>query len=560
MKPILYPSTETAFDSNGLGVLSDAASCIVKEERNGSFELEMQYPIMGLHYSDIGYRAIILAKPNPTGEAQPFRIYRITRPMGGLVTAYAQHISYDLSGVAVSPFAANSLAEALQALSDNAIPGDSGFSYWTDKSSGAKISSAAPLSVRSILGGVQGGILDVYGGEFEFDRFKVKLWTSRGDDRGVTIRYGKNLTTLEQDANCAEVYTDVYPYWTNGEVTVELPEKTVSVVGTFDFVRVLPLDLSSAFDAQPSADDLRASAQYYILDNNIGVPKVSLTVGFEQLAGDDVRLCDTVTVVFSKLGVGTKAKVISTTYDTLQERFTAVEIGDVRTSIADTIAAQAANIQRMPTSADMQKAIVSATAWITGGGGGYLVAKRNAEGQFSELLIMDTPELTPTTKLWRWNSGGLGFSADGGQTYKTAITQDGAIVANFITTGEINAVNVKIKNLDADNIIYGTLKGPRLADGAVTNSKLGEYAVAGGNIATNAIINRHITSGSIATTTCNREINGYFQDIIAANKIFVGEAKASYIIAGKLNAFVLQVNSTEATWMDASSATRVLGR
>lgn len=559
MKPILYPSTETAFDSNGLGVLSDAASCIVKEERNGSFELEMQYPIMGRHYSDIGYRALILAKPNPTGEAQPFRIYRITRPMGGMVTVYAQHISYDLSGVAVSPFAANSLAEALQALSDNAIPGDSGFSYWTDKSSGAKISSAAPLSVRSILGGVQGGILDVYGGEFEFNRFEVKLWTSRGDDRGVTIRYGKNLTTLEQDANCAEVYTAVYPYWTNGEVTVELPEKTVSVTGTFDFVRVLPLDLSGAFDAQPSADDLRASAQYYILDNNIGVPKVSLTVGFEQLAGDDVRLCDTVTVVFSKLGVDTKAKVISTAYDTLQGRFTAVEIGDMRTSIADTIAAQAANIQNMPTSADMQKAIVSATAWITGGGGGYLVAKRNAEGQFSELLIMDTPELTTSTKLWRWNSGGLGFSSDGGQTYETAITQDGSIVANFITTGEINAVNVKIKNLDADNITYGTLKSARLADGAVTNSKLGEYAVDGGNIATDAIINRHITSGSIATTTCNREINGYFQDVIAANKIFVGEARASYIIASKLNAFVLMVNSTEATWVSPSSATKVLG-
>lgn len=559
MKPILYPSTETAFDSNGLGVLSDAASCIVKEERNGSFELEMQYPIMGRHYSDIGYRALILAKPNPTGEAQPFRIYRITRPMGGMVTVYAQHISYDLSGVAVSPFAANSLAEALQALSDNAIPGDSGFSYWTDKSSGAKISSAAPLSVRSILGGVQGGILDVYGGEFEFNRFEVKLWTSRGDDRGVTIRYGKNLTTLEQDANCAEVYTAVYPYWTNGEVTVELPEKTVSVTGTFDFVRVLPLDLSGAFDAQPSADDLRASAQYYILDNNIGVPKVSLTVGFEQLAGDDVRLCDTVTVVFPKLGVDTKAKVISTAYDTLQGRFTAVEIGDVRTSIADTIAAQAANIQNMPTSADMQKAIVSATAWITGGGGGYLVAKRNAEGQFSELLIMDTPELTTSTKLWRWNSGGLGFSSDGGQTYETAITQDGSIVANFITTGEINAVNVKIKNLDADNITYGTLKSARLADGAVTNSKLGEYAVDGGNIATDAIINRHITSGSIATTTCNGEINGYFQDVIAANKIFVGEARASYIIASKLNAFVLMVNSREATWVSPSSATKVLG-
>lgn len=579
MIPMLYLPTETVFDSNGVGPLPDAVSCIVNEERNGAFELQMSYPSFGLHYNEIGYRSIILAKPNPTSQAQPFRVYRITKPMGGLSTVYAQHISYDLSGVVMPPFSANSLDEMIQALQNDSIPSNSGFAYQTDKSSGAKISSSAPISVRSLLGGVRGSILDVYGGEYEFDRYSVKLWKARGSDNGVTIRYGKNLTTLEQDANCASVYTAVYPYWYSEGTLVELTEKTIAVDGTFDFVRILPLDLTSAFDTQPTEEQLRTSAQYYIRDNKVGVPKVSLEVEFEKLGTDNVSLCDTVSVIFTAQGISTKAKVVSTTYDVLKDKYTSVEIGDIRTSIADTIAEQAADIQAMPTNADMQKAIISATAWITGGGGGYLVAKRNSEGQFSELLIMDTPELTDTTKLWRWNSGGLGFSANGGQTYKTAITQDGAIVADFITTGALSANRIKggtidadqitVKNLNADNINSGTLKSPYLADGAVGSSKIasgavisgkiGSLAVDGGNIATDAIINRHLTSGSVATTTCNSTINGYFQDIIAANKIFVGEARASYIIASKLNAFVFMVNSKEATWISPSSATKVLG-
>ena len=580
MIPILYLPTETVFDSHGVGPLSDAVSCIVSEERNGAFELQMYYPSSGLHYSEIGYRSIILAKPNPTSQAQPFRVYRITKPMGGLSTVYAQHISYDLSGVVMPPFSANSLDEMIQALQNDSIPSNSGFTYQTDKSSGAKISSSAPISARSLLGGVRGSILDVYGGEYEFDRYSVKLWKARGADNGVTIRYGKNLTTLEQDANCASVYTAVYPYWYSEGTLVELAEKTIAVDGTFDFVRILPLDLTSAFDTQPTEEQLRTSAQYYIRDNKVGVPKVSLEVEFEKLGTDNVSLCDTVSVIFTAQGISTKAKVVSTTYDVLKDKYTSVEIGDIRTSIADTIAEQAADIQAMPTNADMQKAIISATAWITGGGGGYLVAKRNAEGQFSELLIMDTPELTDTTKLWRWNSGGLGFSSDGGQTYTTAITQDGAIVADFITSGTMSANRIKggtidakqinVENLNADNINSGSLRGAYLADGAVEsskiasgaviNSKIGSLAVDGGKIATDAIINRHLTSGSVATTTCNSTINGYFADIIAANKIFVGDAKDSSIIASKLNAFVLMVNSTEATWISPSAATKVLGR
>lgn len=554
MKPILYGSQERDFSNNGIGVLNDAGSCVVEEERNGGFELAMTYPVTGIHYGSLSDRGIILAKPSPNKQPQPFRIYRITKPMSGFVTVYAQHISYDLSGVAIPPFSASELSGVFQKMQSTSIPSNAGFIYWTDKTSAANLKCITPISARSLLGGVRGSVLDVYGGEYEFDRFIVKLWKNRGSDKGVTIRYGKNLTSLEQDHNCAAVYTKVYPYWTDGESVVQLPEKVIDVTGTFDFVRVLSLDLSSNFDETPTEDQLRTAAQYYITDNKVGVPKVSLEVSFDQL-DEPVNLCDEVTIVFVKLGVSTKAKVVRTTYDVLLDRYTSVEIGDIRTSIADTIAGQTTEIQSMPTSSDMQKAILNATAWITGGGGGYVIFKRNDEGQPTEILIMDTPELTAKTKVWRWNSGGLGFSNDGGQTYETAITQDGSIVGKFINadTLVVNAAKItgtiKAENIVADSISTGLITTDKIAGNAVTNAKIASGAVdtaelagsavtdakiasntiSGGSIATDAIVNRHLTSGSVATTTCNSTINGYFADVIEANKIFAGTATADYL-------------------------------
>ncbi len=582
MRPILYPSSERAFEDNGLGVLSDAASCLVSEQRNGGYELTMQYPVSGLHYADIGYRSLILAKPSPDGRPQPFRVYRITRPIGGLVTIFAQHISYDLSGVAMPPFSAQGISGALSAIGSSAIPADNGFSFWTDKTGTQVISSTLPLSVRSLLGGIRGSILDVFGGEYEFDRFAVRLWGQRGADRGVTLRYGKNITTLEQDANCAAVYTAVYPYWTNEETTVALPEKIIAVPGTFDFTRILPLDLSSAFENPPTADQLRTSARYYIADNNVGVPRVSLSLSFAQLDGERPDLCDTVSVVFTAMGISTRAKVVKTTYDVLRGRYESVEIGDIRASIADTIAGQALDISSMPTTQAMQKAILNATGWITGTGGGYVVFKRNDSGQAEELLIMDSPEMSTAKNVWRWNLGGLGFSRNGvNGPYETAITQDGSIVGKFVTAdglqvyaanvlgqltanqinaeslhvkaanvdgtfsadkivgGSIDADQINVKNLNADNINSGSLKSAYLADGAVVNSKLGSYAVEGGNVATDAIVNRHLSSGSVAKTTCSTSLQNLIAEGITANSILAGTGSAN-----DLTADILRVTTT----------------
>ena len=330
MKPVLYSSTETAFTSNGLGVLNDSVSAIVREERNGAYELTMEYPADGIHFSDISARCIILAKPNPTDSPQPFRIYRITKPIGGIVTIYAQHISYDLSGVAVSPFSANTLAEAISAMQSHALPSNQPFTLTTDMNKGTGLSITTPASFRAMMGGQENSLVDIYGGEYSYDKYSISLNANRGEDRGFTLRYGKNLTSFEQDENCAAVYSHIYPYWTDGTTTIEVNNgeygKLVPTTGTeLPYTKILPKDLSSYFENQPTAADLLITAKTYASKAQLGVPKVSLTVSFAQLEEngiDRVNLCDTVTVVFPKMGVNAKAKVVTAEYDVLLERYT----------------------------------------------------------------------------------------------------------------------------------------------------------------------------------------------------------------------------------------------
>ena len=317
----LHESTETSFTTNGLGTLSDAITCEVTEERNGEFELEMEYPVTGIRYKELQLRRIIMAKPNLYSDLQPFRIYAITKPINGIVTVNAEHISYDMSGYPVSAFAADTVQNAfINMKSASAV--NCPFSFSTDKTTTANMTVLKPSSMRSLLGGVDGSILDVYGGEYEFDKFNVKLWNKRGADRGVSIRYGKNLTDLKQEENCSSVYTGVYPFWySEQEGLVQLNEKIVKASGTYNFTRIYPLDLSQEWQEKPTQEQLKTRANYYMKANNIGVPAVSLTVSFVQLSQsseyakyallEDVHLCDTVSVEFPELNVSAMAKCMT---------------------------------------------------------------------------------------------------------------------------------------------------------------------------------------------------------------------------------------------------------
>lgn len=453
--PRYYDGT-TGLQGNGVGVLRDCISCTVTEERNGSYELEMVYPITGQHYSSIKLRGLIKAKPNPYSVEQLFRVYEISRPINGQVTIYAQHISYDLSGVPVSPCTGDRASTALAALAQAAAV-DMPFTLWTDLNTAADFAVTEPSSLRRMLGGVEGSILDVYGGEYEWDNYTVKLHANRGSDRGVTIRYGKNLVDLKQEESCAEVYTGVYPYVKNSDDTLlQLPEKVVYADGSYDYKRILTLDLSDKFDDEdnPATEaGLREAAKEYMSANSIGKPTVSLTVSFAQLEQTEeykgmallerVGLCDTVHVIFAKLGVTADAKCIKTAYNVLLGRYDSVELGDARSTLADTVANIGKDTQQNidKTKSALEQAITRATQLITGNLGGYVVLHSSTGGnQPDEILVMDTPDINTATRVWRWNLAGWGYSATGySGPFRLAATMDGAINADFITAGTMTA-------------------------------------------------------------------------------------------------------------------------
>lgn len=454
----VYPSTETEFTSNGLGVLRDVISCSVTEERNGAYELKMRYPVTGQHFDALVLRNIILAKPNRKDDLQPFRIYSITKPLNGVVTVNAEHISYDMSGYIVKPFTAVGIQSAFQAIVENSTT-ECPFTFWTDKDVGSTMETSVPMTMRSLLGGTENSILDVYGkGEYKFDKFNVRLYLNRGANNNVTIRYGKNLTDFEQEENCSEVYTGIYPYWySEEEGLVQLStDPIIHASGTYDFERILAVDFTEDFEAKPTEELLRMHAEDYVDYYDIGIPKVSLDVSFIELTKsqeyqdvrllEEISLCDTVNVVFPKMNVNATAKVIATEFDPITNQYTSLKIGE---SKDDLVSATVANNERVQKEIDntksrMEQTAEHATDLLAGAYGGYMTTRTDEEGHPYEVLFMDTNDINTAVHVLRINQNGIGFSSTGyNGPYTTAWTIDSQFVADFITTGILDGNLIK---------------------------------------------------------------------------------------------------------------------
>ena len=557
MIPVLYAPTTTNFSTYGIGALPDAISPHVVEERNGEYTFEMQYPIDGINYEHIGMRSIITAKPNPGKAPQPFRVVRISKPINGIVTIYARHIRYDLEGVPVAPFTANNIEDALAAIEENMMV-DSPFTFSTDKTTVAKMSSSVPTPVLSLMGGQQGSLLDIYGGEYDYNCFDIDLLQHRGEDTDVVIRYGVNLVDLEQEENCSNVYTGVLAFWKSYD-TDQVVTGTVQSVGTFDFTKIKVIDKSDDYEEAPSIGQLNAAAVNYINTNKIGVPKVSINLKFEQteeleIEGNELNLCDTVMVKFEKLGVSTRAKIIRTDYDVMNERYISLDIGDSRTSMADTIIGISEMAESAPSTSEMRQAINTTTAAIIGAKGGAVrLLDTDLDGVPDTLYIADNPNPELATKVWRFNFAGWGASQSGyAGPYTMGATFEAGMIADFITAGTLNAENINVTNINGQNIKTGTIgSGPlasnavtsaKLSSGsvttakietnAVTSAKLDSSSVTESKIATDAVINRCIASGQIYPTTCNSTINGYFADVIEFNALRAGYLIVDYLSAG----------------------------
>lgn len=462
MIPTLYEKTEQEFRSNGLGRLADAITCKVTEERNGIYELEMTYPVTGIHYSDITMERIIFATPSDGKNRQAFRIYKITKPMNGVITVLARHISYQLSFIPVKTdmMAANSASIALIQLKADALE-ECPFDFWTDVDTNATYNTTEAASFRSRLGGTSGSILDTFGGEYEWDNWTVKLWKARGEDKGISILYGKNLTDLKQEESIENVVTGIYPFWRKEEdgkveeVALSAPVYAPNA-DSYPFKRTVVMDFSQEWQDKPTEAQLRARTESYIKANKPEVPDVNLTISFVALWQTEeykniaplerVNLCDTITVRFPTLGVDTKAKVIKTVYDCLKDRYESIEVGTARTNLSDVIAGskEDAEARSKQTESFLKAAINQASKLIQGGLGGHVVFGLDGDGKPNEILIMDTDDMNTAVHVIRMNMAGIGFSDSGYDgPFKTAWTIDSKFVADFITTGTLRAGLIK---------------------------------------------------------------------------------------------------------------------
>ena len=477
MTPIIYANNETTFTSLGLGMLPDCVYCkAVEEIENGKIECEFSYPITGVNFNLIVPDRIIKVKSNDTSDSQLFRIYKISKAINGIVKVYCQHISYDLSMIPIQKinFQSSRTQDSLFALlkSKYKLPNNSAIAHEANLftftnlqfTKSKAIAESVPRSMRAWLGGNDNSFLKVYGGEFEFDNFSVKLHVTRGSDNGVRISYGKNLTDLNADVDIQNTYTTIYAFAVDGNGQYHETTSPVDIsnghLNTYGSNRCLILDLSDQFDNDETITepDLISKAQSYASKYKLNDPVTSISVSFVKLWEskefdtiknlERVSIGDTVTVDYPELGISSKLRVVKTVYDCLNEKYISIDLGKAKQTIVKMLSDVNRNVEQIITTqqTEMQAAASYAAQKITGGMGGYVVIKPNAStGYPEEILIMDNPDISQAVKVWRWNSGGLGHSNNGynSQSYNIALTDDGQINASAITTGYLSANRIK---------------------------------------------------------------------------------------------------------------------
>lgn len=350
MIPILYKSNETAFVSNGLGRLRDCMTCEVTEERNGIYELDFTYPVDGVNFDLIQPGRIVAVTHDDTGDIQPFDIVSFSKPISGVVTFHAVHISYRLSAMVVWSTGINSLTSAMNLL--NGISG-SGFTFSANFTRNGYMAAGdgVPRSVRQLLGGIEGSILDTYGGEYAFNRWNVTLYKTRGKARDLTIRYGVNLLDYNEEVDYQSTYTSVVPYWTGtdgAKQVVVRGSRVDSGLTPYNGRRqVVPLDLTDKFESKPTAAQLQTEAANYMASNQPNLPAQNITVDFFRLQDTPeyadlaslltCQICDTINVIFPRYNMQGRFKIVRTVWNVLAERYSSMELGTLSTSLAEAL-------------------------------------------------------------------------------------------------------------------------------------------------------------------------------------------------------------------------------
>ena len=372
MRPILFNKNEQSFDTYGLGELNVTKGTVTRE-RNGNYTLYSEIPANDPATAILEKEMKLKADAGLRTKNQTFEISRIVKDSSNIVKIYGQHISHKLEYMAlVNGRAFSGSAFTALATWHNATIGDLRFDVWSDiQTTGKGVFDISKMeNARQALGGVEGSILDIYGGEYEFDNMTVRLHKQLGRTAPTVLEYGRNILSAESDETIESSYTSVLPFATytpdkpEGDtsdsqpdpVTVTLPENYVDskYKALYAHRRIKVVDFSSEFKSDskskdiPTADKLRKIATDYMERNAIGKPKFNVKIEYVDLAKtldyadnswiEEVELCDIVPIYYPQIGLTDETEKVTTiTYDFVNERNESVEFGDIGTNVRATM-------------------------------------------------------------------------------------------------------------------------------------------------------------------------------------------------------------------------------
>jgi len=595
--PILYDANATNFFNLGLGVLKDAVSCLVTEEINGRFQLDMIYPVAGIHAELIKYDNLIKADAGHArfSKDQLFRIERIEKSADGMINIIAKHVSYLAQGLALEPTVdiVNQSAHGALDIWRRNIVGSHPFTVESDISTlrSTTFSIADHQNARMALGGTEGSILDVWGGEYIFDNYRIDLRAERGGRANTLISYGRNLTDLTQEENISNTFTSIYPYaiYHDGDdekiITIDGFIVDAENAGVFAHRRVLPVDFSREFDRneQPTPARLKVLSEAYIKTNDIGKPRVSMALRFVDLtkslnqAGltyEQLNLCDIVPIRFERLGIDTSAKIVRVVWDVLLDQYDSLDLGEMRQGLSDKLR----NIERdvIEVSNDTNSALTAANGRNTI----FFGPDTPIANRVGDLWYRPNGD---DTELWMWNGSGWEFvmSTAVDERLREEIAREMARVDTelgqlnnetlpgiqrelnelereldglsdltgewrYLNTVEIDGGAIRANTITTNHMRANTINGNRIATNTLNADRIVANTITGDHIRANSINGDRILANSI---TGNR----IAANAITANHIATNAITANMITTGELNAANVRIINLDAARITSGS-------
>lgn len=568
----IYLSTETTFTNNGLGFLTDCLSAVVNDEINGNYSLTLEYMLNG-HLSEYLVQENIIKCPVQDGTMQLFRIKYVNKDFNK-ITISAKHIFYDLLDnflldVAPTNRAAQSFGEWILARTNYVSP----FSFVSSIATTKSARYVRKNPVEAIMGTESNSMVNLFGGELQRDNFTINLLTRLGQDRGLKLIVGKNITGIQMTIDENELYTRILPLGFDGlmipETYVDSPlinQYPTPKVRKYEFseIKYDPSgeDESAYTDIQDAYQALR-DAVNELYANGIDKPQINIAIDWIELSKtkeyeqfqnlETIRLGDTLKA--NLLGLDYETRVIGITYNVLANRVDSFTIGEVKPNIATTLNNIEKAVESVDTSSILDAARESATDLINSA----LVSNIYLDYATGNLYIMDTDNPQTATKLWRWNLNGLGYSDEGiNGTYDVAMTMDGSIVANMITTGKLNAE--LIQGWDSLTLqVDGLLEEKELTDEQIEEIKA-NYATLNDleNIQTqvNEVIGDTYTKTEINKIINGTDENGLAVSVLKTTSATFDENGMTYSKSGA--ATTSTINQEGLVVNDSSSGTELL--